>query len=106
MDAERATKHISLVLVSSVLVFAGWYCGDRLRANADKRDGAAGHGFAGGQHGHGSGGSHFFWWHSGTYGGVRPGGVRPGGGTSGNSSSNISSSARGGFGSSGHAAGE
>jgi hypothetical protein len=105
MNGARATKNISLVLVSSLLVFGGWTCGDYLREEAE-HPGAANQGHAGGQHVRTSGGgSHFFWWHSGYYYGGGSGG-RVGGGTSrGRPNAAPSTSARGGFGSSGHAAG-
>lgn len=98
MNGARATKNISLVLVSSLLVFAGWHCGDFLRDEAEHH-GPAGHGHAGG---HGYGGSGFFWWHSGYYGGGNVGGGNVGGGRT---NAVPASSLRGGFGTTGHAAG-
>jgi hypothetical protein len=100
MNGARATKNISLVLVSSLLVFAGWQCGDQIRENAEHR--AAGdHGHAAGRHVPSSGGgSRFFWWHSSYYAG---GGGSVGGGS--RTSAVPSASGRGGFGTTGHAAG-
>jgi hypothetical protein len=105
----RATKNISLVLVSSLLVFAGWGCGDFLTNDAEHRD-EADHGHAGAHHvgtGHSSG---FFWWHSGYYryygGSGTVGGVGGGTGTNPGGHSGVAGgSARGGFGTTGHAAG-
>jgi hypothetical protein len=96
----RASRAISLVLVSSALVFAGWGTGDCLHH-------ASGPGGTGGDYGSGYHGSRtgFFWYHSGPYyygrgavGGGRPGGVRGGSGLAG-------PSLRGGFGSFGRGAG-
>jgi hypothetical protein len=104
MNGVRATKNISLVLVSSLLVFAGWNCGDTLREEAEHP--GAQHGHAGGHHTSGGGGSRFFWWHSSYYyagGGSSVGGSSGGGG--GGKGAVPSASGRGGFGTSGHAAG-
>ena len=103
MAIERASRAISLVLISSVLVFAGWSCGDYLRHSERSR--AAGTPYAG-YHGYGS---RFFWFHSYGppyyYGGTGGGSVTRGGTTTGSRSSTSGPSLRGGFGSSGHAAG-
>jgi hypothetical protein len=102
MNGARATKNISLVLVSSLLVFAGWNCGDRLREETEQP------GHPGGQRVHASGGgSRFFWWHS-TYYYTGGGGTGIGGGAGGaggGKSGAPTTSARGGFGTTGHAAG-
>jgi hypothetical protein len=92
MSVERASRSISLVLVSSALVFAGWAAGDYMRQTSGPRS-TTGHYYPG-YHG----GSHFFWYHS-------AGPAYVGGGTSGGRSSFPGPSLRGGFGSSGHAAG-
>jgi hypothetical protein len=102
MNGARATKNISLVLVSSLLVFAGWNCGDTLREEAEHP--AAQHGHAGGHHTSG-GGSRFFWWYSSYY--YAGGSGRSVGGSSGagGKSAVPTASGRGGFGTTGHAAG-
>jgi hypothetical protein len=99
MNGARATKNISMVLVSSLLVFTGWSCGGFLR-DGTEHHGVAGPGHAGG-HYYG-GGSRFFWWHSGYYSGGSNVGIGGGGGRPGAVST---SSVRGGFGTIGHSAG-
>jgi hypothetical protein len=105
MDTGRATRAISLVLISSVVVFAGWGAGDFLQ-------GTTGTGQTGGYSAGGyRGASHFFWYRSGGYyyggGGARPGGGvgGPGGAPSGLRGGAAAPSVRGGFGSFGHSAG-
>ena len=110
---DRASKSISLVLISSALVFAGWASGEHLRQTHPE-------GHAGGPYPHGySGPGRFFWFHSvpsyypypygggpwrgGTAGGT---GVRPGRpGIPGQAGGARAPSVRGGFGSFGRGVG-
>src|SRR5438309_1406258 len=102
MNGTRATKNISLVLISSLLVFAGWQCGDSLREAADRQP-AGGGGHAGGGGPRSGGGARVFWWQSTYYTGGGTARPAPVGGRGAGPSAVPTSSGRGGFGSSAHA---
>lgn len=104
---SKTTKTISLVLISSALVFTGWGtpgCTSGQYYGGGANYGPAPHG------GHYGGGTHFWWFHSSSHtyssgpgGHTSGGGSVSGGKSSGGSSSHGGSSVsgRGGFGSSG-----
>jgi hypothetical protein len=96
MDLGRTTKSISLVLISSVLVFAGWGIPAWL---SDAQDNEAGPSSGSHGSGHVRGGRGFFWF-------ANPGSSYRAGGTgTGGSHPASAPSARGGFGSSAPGAG-
>ena len=88
----QTTKTISLVLISSALVFIGWGCP---MGHEERKDGTTA------RSGSGSHGGSSWFWRSGYYGGGRVGPSAPTG-TSTSHPGTVSS--RGGFGSSGGAA--
>jgi hypothetical protein len=101
MNLSKTTKSISLVLISSALVFAGWGTPGCL-SDAHDKDGRADSGWR--RSGYGGGGRRFFWFtNPGSYGGTASSGstgAASGSHGSGGSNRSGSTSTRGGFGSS------